>query len=98
MEKARIFFMVLAIAGLGIGLLAGSQFQEPVESGENGYCSSIEEEIRQNESITGAVSCSEPGSFEQENVSQVGNLSELACICQYSVNGREEVLAIRKTQ
>lgn len=98
MDNSTLFLIMLGFVGLGIGLFAGTQVQEDQPGNGSNYCDGIEEQLRQNESISGAISCSEPGSFEQDNLSEIGNLSELACICEYSVKGQKEVLAIRKTQ
>lgn len=98
MNNSTLFLILLGFVGLGVGLFAGTQFQEDQAANGSNYCDGIEEELRQNESISGAISCSEPGSFEQDNLSKMGNLSELACICEYSVKGQKEILAIRRTQ
>lgn len=92
----RSFLALMAIAGFALGIAGYSLM--PSEEGTDTYCEKIEQGIRENRSIEGPLNCFSPDEFEQNNLSEVENATELECICEYNLNGKRQVLAIRKTQ
>lgn len=94
--KDSTFLIVISLVGLIIGFSAYQLIPEP--QNQNAYCENIEEGIRENRSIDGPIDCFPPAGFEQNNISEVENLTELECLCEYRLNGEDKILQIRRSQ
>lgn len=92
----RLFLVFMAITGLMLGI-AGYSFIPAEQKGDT-YCEKIEQGIRENRSIEGPLNCFAPSNFDQKNLSEVENATDLQCLCEYNLNGERRVLAIRETQ
>lgn len=91
------FLALISVIGLAVGFgsyhLIGSS-----DNGDN-YCESIEQGIRENRTIDGPIACFEPPeNMERNNVSQIENLTELECLCEYNINGEKRTFAVRRSQ
>ncbi|MFB6209204.1 MAG: hypothetical protein ABEJ56_03625 [Candidatus Nanohaloarchaea archaeon] len=75
--KKQVALAALAFIGFGAGFLG----QNLVSSGSS-YCSSIEDEARQQQKFNGSIGCYPPGVLEVNLSEKVNESSRLRCVCR----------------
>lgn len=98
--KDEYFLVIMAVAGLVIGLGAVQLVQNNSAQDQRNYCADVGDELERNGSFNGSVNCYPPGVLNVDgNVSGgVENNTNLQCVCRNSYEGREQIFSIRKTR
>jgi hypothetical protein len=75
--KDNYLYLAVGVLGLLMGVSASAMMQQ-----DSSYCSSIEEDIRQNRSFNGSVACYPPGVLDANVSDRVEENTELRCVCR----------------
>lgn len=76
--RTSSLLILLAIAGFLLGIAVSSSYQ-----GQNtGYCTTVEQQIKANQSFSGSVGCYKPGKIEANISEKVEQNADLRCVCR----------------
>lgn len=95
-KEEKILVAVSLVLGVAAGVAATQLNQNSLEEQRN-YCATVEEGIQQNMS-EGFVNCVTPGSFSGNVSGEVGQESELECVCRKKVGNTIQQLKIRTSK
>lgn len=97
--RDKYFIVIMATAGLLIGLAAVQLVQNTPVDDQRKYCSKVGDSLEVNGSFNGTVNCYPPGILEVDAnlTGDVENSTNLQCVCRNSYKGEERIFTIRKT-
>lgn len=84
-------WQIIAAAALA-GLLVGAALYV-YQPASQGYCKSLENDIRNNKTFNGTVACFPPGT-PGINTTGISNDTELRCVCTKSYLGKKQTFAV----
>lgn len=91
----RNLLILIAIVGMSIGIIA-SYFDSSSESIPT-KCEEIEQQAKQKQSFNGTLTCYPPGVIDVNISEQVGEKTNLDCVCKKENNGNVQIFPILST-
>ncbi len=94
MENWKIIAATV-IAGLFVGLMAyTAEFNGQEDEEEDLFCKNIEDQVRQEKSFNGTISCFSADRASLNLSEEVQNRTEARCFCVHSYRGMNRTFAI----
>jgi hypothetical protein len=90
METSEKFLILAMIAGLVVGFSASAYIGDDGKS----KCERVEETVKQDSNLSGAIACFEPGVIDVNRSEQLQEGSSLECVCRRSYNGNVQLWTI----
>lgn len=90
----RNLLILIAIAGISIGIAVSYlnySSQPPTK------CEEIEQKAKQQQSFNGTLTCYPPGVIDVNISEQVGEKTDLDCVCKKENNGNVQIFPILST-